>query len=170
MKLPVLTFAAAFLAGTAAFSAEKAPVHSQTTETFGAWTVRCTNVGADQTTRQCEALVRIQNKGNTIAEIAVGKGKQAGEAVVAGRTPLGVLISQPLQLQAKSDADAIDINYVTCLANGCVARTQVAAANLKPFTSEESGNLTLRESTGRTITISVPMNGFKDALSALGLV
>ena len=158
----------AFTTASAAFAAEgqTPPKPSQTTETFGAWTVRC--VGDAQ--KNCEALQVINSQAGTLAEIAIALPSGRDEAVIAGRAPLGVSISEPMRFGEKDSAEAIEIDYVTCVSQGCLAQAKVPAAGLWSLADKKTGNLTIREHSGRVYQITVSLDGLKDALTRLGAV
>ena len=140
------------------------PKPSQTTETFGAWTVRC--IGEGQKT--CEAVQVINGQSGTIAEIAIALTNGQTEAIIASRAPLGVMLSEPMLFGEKDSTDAIQINYVTCLNQGCLAQVTVPAEGLLSLAGKKAGNLSIKERSGRTYRITVSFDGLKDALTRLG--
>jgi len=157
-----LTAASAALAA----QGQTPPKPSQTTETFGAWTVRC--VGGEQKT--CEAVQVINGQAGTIAEIAIALPKGETDAIIASRAPLGVLISEPMLFGEADSTDPIAINYVTCVSQGCLAQAKVPAEGLMSLAGKKTGNLTIKERSGRTFRITVSLEGLKDALTRLGAV
>lgn len=165
--IKVITTVIALGAASTTFAAQdQAPKPSQTTETFGAWTVRC--VGTDS--KNCEAVQAISGQAGTIAEIAIALPQGQKDAILAGRAPLGVMISEPIRFGEKDSADAFEISYVTCVSQGCLARTKVPAEGLLSLADKKAGSLTIKESSGRIYQITVSLEGFKDALARLGAV
>jgi len=149
---------------TLAAQSQTPPRPSQTTETFGAWTVRC--VGGEQKT--CEAVQVINGQTGTIAEIAIALPKGQTEAIIAGRAPLGMMISEPMLFGEKDGAEVIEINYVTCISQGCLAQAKVPAEGLLSLAGKKAGDLTIKEHSGRIYQITVSFDGLKDALTRLG--
>lgn len=164
----VIAASAVLTTASSALSAEsQTPLKpSQTTETFGAWTVRC--VGDVQ--KNCEALQVINGQAGTIAEIAIALPQGQKDAVIASRAPLGVMISEPIRFGEKGSSDAIEINYVTCVSQGCIAQAKVSAEGLRSLAGKKAGNLTIKEHSGRTYQITVSFDGLGDALTRLGMV
>ena len=163
--IATLTAAVALVAASASYAAasETAPKPSQTTETFGAWTVRCiANAEAS-----CEAIQVINSQAGTIAEIAIALPKGQDQAVIASRAPLGVMISEPIRFGEKDSTESFEINYVTCVSQGCLAQARISADGLRQLAEKATGSLTFREHSGRSFQISVPLNGLKDALIRL---
>lgn len=159
---------------------------------FGAWSLRCAD-GVDATSQpqsassqnktssQCELVLSVRSNGRELAELAVGVPAQAPDKlVVAGRTPLGVLLSEPMRLGAQQDAsqlqgqsqdqpsaEPIDLAFFTCLSNGCLARALVPGDKLQPLAKLDVVHLSFRERNGRTLTIVVPTKGLDQALAHL---
>ena len=165
-KLAAITliFAAFTASASLAQQVPATPKPSQTTETFGAWTVRC--VGAEEA--QCEAVQIINGKAGTIAEIAIALPAGQKEAILASRAPLGVMISEPIRFGEKDAADAFAINYVTCVNKGCLAQAKVPTDGLLSLADKKAASLTIKEHSGRTFQILVSLDGLKDALTRLG--
>ncbi|MGJ8573109.1 MAG: invasion associated locus B family protein [Hoeflea sp.] len=155
-----LTIASASLAA----QSQTSPTPSQVTETFGAWTVRC--VGVQQKT--CEAVQVINGQSGTIAEIAIALPTGQAEAIIASRAPLGVMLSEPILFGENDGADPIEINYVTCVSQGCLAQANVSAEGLLQLAGKKEGNLTFKDRSGRRYRITVSFDGLSDALTRLG--
>jgi invasion protein IalB len=154
---------------TQAFAQENAPEPSETTEKFGAWTVRCVNQQGD-TGKACEVALAVQGQGGLIAQIAVGNPKGSEGPLIVGRTPLGVLVSEPVAIAAQDgEAAKITLPFVTCLANGCLAQASVSGDALGSLAGKETAAVTFAERTGRKVQINIPIAGLKDALTRIGL-
>lgn len=152
-----------------ALAQQAPPQPSETTEKFGAWTVRCVQQ-AESAERACEVLLAIQGQGGLIAQIAVGRPQGGEGTLVVARTPLGVLLSDPVTVApAEDEAAAVALPFVTCLANGCLAQALIAGDRLGALVSKEMATVGFAERSGRKIQISVPLAGLRDALTRIGL-
>ncbi len=176
------------LAALTSMPASAAQETANKTSQFGAWSLRCAD-GVDATsqpqsassqnaksspkTNQCELVLSVRSNGRELAELAVGVPAQAPDKlVVAGRTPLGVLLSEPMRLGAQQDAsepsaEPIDLAFFTCLSNGCLARALVPGDKLQPLAKLDVVHLSFRERNGRALTIVVPTKGLDQALAHL---
>jgi invasion protein IalB len=147
--------------------AQQSPEPSETTEKFGAWTVRCISQQGDAG-KACEVFLAVQGQGGLIAQIAIGR---SGEAtLMASRTPLGVLVSEPVSIGLEGESQiSFNLPFVTCLANGCLAQATVSGDRLGDLARRETATLGFAERTGRKVRINIPMSGLTDALSRVGL-
>ena len=160
---------ALFFALTAQALAQQAPEPSETTETFGSWTVRCVAQQGSET-KACEVVLAISGQSGLIAQIAFGRPEGSEGTVLAVRTPLGVLVSSPVVIAAQSDgASPVNVPFVTCLATGCLAQAQVAAQPLGDLAAAETAAIEFAERSGRKVRINIPLSGLKDALTRIGL-
>lgn len=164
--IKVFTAAVIALIASSSLAAQSqtSPKPSQTTETYGAWTVRC--IGDEE--KACEAVQVINGQAGTIAEIAIALTTNQSEAIIASRAPLGVLVSEPILFGETDGSEFIEINYVTCLSQGCFAQVSVPAEGLLSLADKKSGHLSIKERTGRTYRITVSFEGLRDALTRLG--
>ncbi len=164
-NITIATASVALFVGTTSMAAQQTPSSkpSQTTETFGAWTIRC--VGEEQ--KSCEALQVINSNAGTIAEIAIALGNNNKEAIIASRAPLGVMISEPMRFGESGGKTPFEINYVTCVSQGCIAQTKVSTDGLFELADKDAGSLTFKERSGRALQIKLSLNGLKDALIRL---
>jgi invasion protein IalB len=164
-----ITIACLLILSTQAFAQENAPEPSETTEKFGAWTVRCVNQQGDAG-KACEVALAVQGQGGLIAQIAVGNPKDGDNPLIVGRTPLGVLVSEPVTIVAQGDEAAkLTLPFVTCLANGCLAQASVSGDDLGKLAARDTGAVTFAERTGRKVQINIPLAGLTDALTRIGL-
>ncbi|MBO6717335.1 MAG: invasion associated locus B family protein [Rhizobiaceae bacterium] len=147
--------------------AQQAAEPSETTERFGAWTVRCVNQQGENEGKACEVFLAVQGQGGLIAQIALGQPQQAGTLMVA-RTPLGVLVSEPVRLET-AGTPPLTLPFVTCLANGCLAQSVVPGDFLGELTGHETASATFAERSGRQIQINLPLTGLNDALARIGV-
>lgn len=149
--------------------AQQAPEPSETTEKFGAWTVRCVSQQGDAG-KACEVFLTVQGQGGLIAQIAVGRPQDGEEALMASRTPLGVLVSAPVSIALEGDSPkSLELPFLTCLANGCLAQAIVSGDRLGKLARQETASFGFAERTGRRVQINIPLSGLSDALSRIGL-
>ncbi|WP_421779065.1 invasion associated locus B family protein [Hoeflea sp.] len=116
----------------------------------------------------CEATLRISNRGEQIAELAIGRMQGADDLIVAGRVPLGVRLREGLLLGSDPD-NRISVPYSNCLPNGCVAHTVVTSSEISRLLSRGQTYLSFRERSGRTVRIAIPLDGLDRALGLLGI-
>jgi len=168
-KLLVATAVAACITATPALAEDPAQP-SQTTETFGKWTVRCVSNAKAQDGKLCEVVHVVSGQGGVIAQLAIGRVPGGNKTMFVVRAPLGVLLSKPVEILGMSDDSApAELSYVTCLASGCLAQRDATAAELSFLADAESFKLVFYERTGRRIEITMPTGGLKTALARLGL-
>lgn len=157
------------MAGLPAVAQEDKPTPqpSETTETFGSWTVRCQKPSA-QAPRTCEVLHTVQSQGNLIVQIAVGTPTGKETPLIVVQTPLGVLVSQPVAiLKAQSGEPQLSVSFQTCLQIGCLAQLDIDHETLDGLASGQAAKLAFAERTGRSVEITIPLNGMSDALTRL---
>jgi invasion protein IalB len=141
----------------------------ETTERFGAWTVRCIDrQGAEA--KACEVIVAVQGQAGFFVQVAFGRPSGAKETLVVARTPLGVMVSQPVSITSQGEGStSLELAFMTCLADGCIAQATVAGDWLGKLTKQETATIGFAERTGRKITIKVPIPDLAGALSRIGL-
>jgi invasion protein IalB len=150
-------------------SAEEGADASETTERFGAWTVRCIDRQGTEA-KACEVVVAIQGQAGLFAQVALGRPGGTREMLMVVRTPLGVMVSQPVTVTPQGDGNtAVELAFVTCLADGCIAQATVAGDWLTKLTKQETAIIGFAERTGRKITIKIPIPDLAGALSRIGL-
>lgn len=137
---------------------------SETTETFGAWTVRCRQAG--DASRTCELLHSVQAQNGVLAQLAFGTPPGGAGPLAVVQVPLGVLVAQPVGLAPASGA-ALEIPFSTCLQIGCLAQREVSAEELDGLAAAPSAELTFAERTGRQVRVTIPLDGFRAALARL---
>lgn len=167
-SLATAAVAITLMAQLGASQAQEGVQPSETTETFGAWTVRCQKPAAEAP-RACEVLHAVQGQGGAIAQVAIGTppGKEAPLLVV--QVPLGILVATPVAIadQAAADKTIFSLPFQTCLNIGCLAQIETSFEALETFAAIQTARVTFAERSGRSIELSVPVNGLKDALARL---
>lgn len=137
-------------------------------ELGGPWQVHCVKDEGLEEAGNCEATLRISNRGEQIAELAIGRLQGAEDMIVAGRVPLGVQLQEGLLLGSDPD-NRISAPYSNCFSNGCVAHTVVPSSEVSRLFSQGQTYLSFRERSGRTVRIAIPLNGLNQALGLLGI-
>lgn len=142
--------------------AQSAP--SETTETYGAWTVRCKTV--EDGPNLCEVLQVIRPKGTQIvAQIAFGKPKGVDQMTAVFQVPAGTYLPAGVKF-LKDSAEVIDAEYVTCVQNTCLAQAPADDATLKTLGAVKTGTFRFQDRTRRNIDIVVSLEGLSDALAS----
>lgn len=137
---------------------------SETTETFGAWTVRCRAAGE---ARSCELIHAIQAQSGVMAQLAFGTPPGADKPLAVVQVPLGVLVARPVTIAVQPEGAALEIPFSTCLQIGCLAQRSVEPAELDGMAAGASAELSFSERTGRLVRVAVRLEGFKAALARL---
>lgn len=155
---------------------------SETTEKYGNWTYRCSQVVGETTSgttddnatevsakKVCETLQVLQNTdGNVIAQIAFGLDPVAPEKIVAVfQVPQGTLLSSPVRLGNEELTDAIDASYFTCIQSICLARAETSASTIEKFGSLDRGSLGFEDRSGRKINVLLSFDGLSAAIERL---
>ena len=152
-----------FLSLAQPFAAEDVDTPSQTTATFGDWTVQCRLLD-DKSTKLCEMLQAIQAKENNglLAKIAVGRlpGKEAMRVV--GQLPLAVNLSNPVELRV-GDKVAVSATYETCYPDFCLAGASFSDDAVQMFKKAEAMTIVFKTRAGAAHGVPVSLKGFTAA-------
>ena len=81
--------------------------------------------------------------------------------------PQGVLLTEQLSFETEDAKTKAEAPYVTCVQNYCLARADVEKSLMKSFGLAKKGYVSVRDTSGRSIKISVSFSGMSDALSKL---
>lgn len=163
MRIIRLGLAAAAMALALGTAAAEDVQPSETTETFGNWTVRCRKPA--DAPKACELVHSVAGQGGVITQIAIGTPPGKEKPLVVVQTPLGVLVSRPVTIAAGSDT--LTLPFVTCLQIGCLAQLETSNEALDALATGGAAKLGFAESSGRAIDVSIPLDGMKDALARL---
>nr|WP_321460171.1 invasion associated locus B family protein [uncultured Cohaesibacter sp.] len=149
---------------------------SVTTATYGDWVLRCVTAKADADKapeRLCEIVQTIQVKGQTVAQIALGRRAKAEALTMTAVLPVNIALPGKAFVAAeivkdKAPEGVINLVWRHCLQGSCVAVAQLADKELKALlAASENGALGFVEASGRQIMIRLSWNGFSAALDAL---
>lgn len=150
-----LGFVLIFLAAAGVFAAGK-PVASQS-EAPSAWAVRCNQ----QTDGYCETYWRytVPETGQRVAEFAVGYPKDAKAARGVMVLPLGILLTDDVQMQI-DNGQAFKFKVRYCTDNGCLAYLNINKELLGMLRNGTLAVVSLKNMQGQNVRIEIPLAGF----------
>lgn len=160
LRLQLLAFIAALVAPTAAMAAIPAPKpEAAVASAFHSteWRVECGNNGK---TLDCQTVNQIvQQNGAQLVSITIHPLAKPQSAFAIIQLPLGIPLETPVQLRVDA-GQTLSLPFKTCLAQGCIA----AAPLSKDFLAAALKGTGLRLSFGatdtRSLTMTVPLEGF----------
>jgi len=163
--------------------AEAAMVPSQTTSTYGDWTVRCRprpspadgpEEGGPTEGALCEmiqAATVAQDNGpaRRLMEIAMGRLPGADTVTILVRTPLGVALREGVTVARESGVPGADLSlsYLSCDAQGCLAETTVQPDTIKTLAASDAARVVFVDRAGRRIGVPLSFTGLMAAFHAL---
>ena len=158
-------------AGDVAAAADNEP--QSTTASYGDWVFRCQKLPAGSTpARACEIAQSIQAQGQSgpIAELAVGRLKQADPFRMTLIVPVNVLFPSAVRIVAEDKpAEAVELTWRKCIPAGCIADVALKADQVQRFRNNSAaGTITWRDSLDREARIAVSFRWLAQALDALG--
>ncbi|MBO6919361.1 MAG: invasion associated locus B family protein [Rhizobiaceae bacterium] len=147
---------------------------SVTTETYGSWTYRCSQI-AQQSDAQTSAkkaceLVQVvrDGKGNVIAQIAFGRDPDGENKLIAVvQVPQGTLLTRPVTLSDEARKNNLTAPYFSCFNNICLARTDIEPNLLSALGVGDKGQLEFADRTGRIVRVLLSFEGLKAASDRL---
>lgn len=147
---------------------------SVTTETYGSWTYRCSQVtppadASSTTNKTCELVQVVRDgKGNVIAQIAFGKNPDGENSLISViQLPQGTLLTAPVTLSDETKKHNLTALYFSCFNNICLARTDVSRNLLKALGDGNKGTLEFVDRSGRTVRVLLSFKGLKAASERL---
>ena len=164
-------------------------VPTATTATFGAWTVGCSMAAqADGSAPKqvCQMTTRLNLKGqdgqmHPLLAFTIGTPPGAKVARLALQVPTDVALRAGVSISldkpgaagadpnaAKVQDDLLDLSYVTCTPQGCVADADGSADLWGKLRAVKSVNVGFTAVAGmKNILVPVSLDGFGDAMAAL---
>jgi invasion protein IalB len=152
------------------------PVNAEPNSTlasFGDWALRCQRLedGAE-TQRVCEVVqqIRAQGQQNPIAELAIGRLKNADPLRLTVAVPVNVTFLNPPSFSADGKVpEPLDFGWRKCLPGACIADAAVKDEVLRRWKTQTSaGRINWTDAAGRDIAIDLSFRGLAQALDALG--
>ena len=176
--------------GVAPGFAETVAEPSSTTATYGNWVVSCA-VPAGAAAKVCETTTHLSVKGqdgavHPLLQVAIGMPPGGTSLRVVMQVPGDVALRAPVRLSldkaapdpaanpaAKTAApqdELVSASYFTCQPGGCLADADLAGVALARLLAAKSANVTFTAVAGaKQIVVPVSLEGFADAIAALGL-
>ncbi len=162
---------------------------SSTTATYGAWTVTCAAEAAEDgaaAEKVCQMTISLSLKGtdgqvSPLIEVAIGQPPGDTGARIVVQVPIDVALREGLTVSVdaaggdsaqspKPQTDLANATYFACVPQGCVADAALTTQAVAALTTATATNVTFTTLAGaKKITVPVPMAGFGDAWTALGL-
>jgi len=155
-------------AAPAASAVSSAP--SQTTASFGDWTLRCQRVAADKPERVCEVAQTIQVQGQAapLAQFAIGRAGKGEPMRATAVVPANVSFASNVQVAMEKESTPFELSWRRCMPGGCFADGIAKDEQLKGWRSAtERGRLSFTDATGRAINLPLSFHGLGPALDAL---
>lgn len=136
---------------------------NETSERYGGWTLHCTQ--QPEAGKSCEVLHVVRGQQGPVAQVAFGW-PETGEAMLAVvRTPLGMNLNNPVTLTGGTED--VTLSWFLCLQTGCLARSDVAEAQMQSLATATELQLTFQDGGERPVDIALPVDGLSDALARL---
>lgn len=157
---------------------------SNTTATYGNWTVTCAQ-SADQ--KVCQMVTKLNLKGadgqlRPLIEVAIGQPPAGGDLRIVLQVPMDVALREAVVLSTdaagadpaatpKPQTDLVTASYFACVPTGCIADAVLDKASLTTLKSVPTMTATFTALNGaKKIAVPVALDGFGDAWAALGVV
>jgi invasion protein IalB len=171
MRVWILVLAAAALALPAPAQGQAQPPATPpnvTNASFGDWVLRCETRPAGP--RGCEILQSLQDqRRQPVAQFAFGRAQRGDPMRLLVLIPANVTVAAPMLIQLPDRGAAIPVTLRACGPRGCVAETDVSAAQLTRLRGREAqGRLEYRDALGGEVALPFSTRGFGQALDALG--
>lgn len=145
---------------------------SNTTASFGDWTLRCQRVAdGAKAVRVCEVAQVLQTQGQAapVAQVAMGR-LSAGEPLrVTAVMPLSVSFPSSVQIaMGDKEPKPVDLSWRRCLPSGCFADVAPSDDVLKQWRkASEPGRILFKDAAGRELALPLSGRGLDQALEAL---
>ena len=133
----------------------------------GDWETRCeTPPGAAY--EQCAAVLSVvdQDRPNLTMAVIVLNTADRKARLMRVVAPLGVLLPAGLSLRI-DDQDAGRLNFLQCLANGCIAQIALDDKLIDKLKSGKTATLGLFQTPEQGVGVPAPLAGFKEAYEQL---
>jgi invasion protein IalB len=138
----------------------------RTNLTFANWTLRC--VGPDAAAEACEVTQTIYDKGQPVAQTAIGRPSKAEALRFTILVPDNIRIETRPKFTAGEGEAAIDLTWRRCLPAGCLADVALSDEQVKKLRARtENGRIVFQDKTGRDTVIPFAPKGLAPALDAL---
>ncbi len=162
LAFPIVLAFMAFAAGGYAFAQQGA-----VRDKHGDWETRCeTPPGA--ASEQCAIVLSIvdRDRPNLTLVIIVLNTADRKARLMRVIAPLGVLLPPGVSLKI-DDEDFGRLNFLQCLANGCVAQLAMEDKLLEKLKTGKTATLGLFQTPEQGVGVLAPLSGFKEAYEKL---
>ena len=133
----------------------------------GDWETRCeTPPGASY--EQCAAVLSVvdQERPNLTMVVIVLNTADRKARLMRVVAPLGILLPPGVSLRI-DDQDAGRLNFLQCLANGCIAQLALDDKLIDRLKSGKTATLGIFQTPEQGVGVQAPLVGFKDAYEQL---
>ncbi|WP_045835822.1 invasion associated locus B family protein [Hyphomicrobium sp. 99] len=136
----------------------------ETKQTIGDWVVACAQKdGSPKTCALSQTLSQTQT-GRFLSSLSIGR-DASGKSIGNITAPLGFAVNKGGQLQI-GDASPITLEFVTCVANGCLSIVEFSATEISEMQAASKLRVTIESLQKKPVNIEFSMNGFPKALAA----
>lgn len=157
----------------AAPAAQAVPLEpSNTTASFGDWTLRCQRLAeGTKASRVCEVAQVLQAQGQAapLAQIAMGRLSANDPLRVTAVMPLSVSFPSSVQIaMGDKEPKAVELPWRRCLPSGCFADVAPSDDILRQWRkASEPGRILFKDAAGRELVLPLSGRGLDQALQAL---
>lgn len=136
-----------------------------------AWAVRCNeedDAKKEKKPAACEMYQRqdMKESGQRVIEFAIGYPEDKAEARGVFVLPTGILLEQGVKLKVDENTPMqFQVRY--CVPNGCMAFVNLNDDLLATFSKGSKAFVEIYAMDGKPITLTLPLNGFADALKKI---
>ena len=160
-------FAGLALFSSADASAAAADASGALRDKHGDWVTRCeTPPGAAH--EQCAIVLSVvdQERPNLVLAIIVLNTADRKARLMRVIAPLGVLLPSGVDLRI-DDQDMGHLNFLQCLANGCIAQLAIDDKLLDKLKTGKTATLGIFQTPEQGVGVLAPLSGFKEAYEQL---
>jgi len=140
------------------------------TETYKSWVVRCATPtaveGQEVPARICEMVQELRQKKSGQRLLAMALQRNEKGASLTFIAPFGLLLSAGLKV-AVDGAVVAQGGFRTCLPRGCVSAINLAPEALDKFIAGETATITMQNTNGRELSLTLSLAGFTAAWNRL---
>ena len=175
MKILTSLAAALLFTGPAfAQAPATAPAPTQTTATYGDWTLRCVNPpGGAPAVRTCEVVqtlgVRAANQQavQPIAQVALGSVAKGSPLRLTVAVPTAISFAKPPQIKA-GETVLLTLAWRRCMPGGCFADVVLAAEQIRLLRARtDAMQLVFQDAANQDQTLVLSPKGLPQSLDAL---
>jgi invasion protein IalB len=142
-----------------------------TTATYGSWTVECRKSDAGGNLCEMTQTLNLQQSGEMIARIAIGRLPGSSENLIVFQMRAGVWLRDPVVLSASDNDGALQVaaTYTQCQNGFCFAEAELSGEMTRALANGADGAAGVLAYTGQgrqPVRLPVTLDGFDEALVA----